>query len=162
MRKAALSPSFDHYLSSFGDEDVIVLILKGHLVIEALLVELLQTQGDSDIYWKWNFPKKCDALIDKKLLSVEQAAALKDFNDIRNDIAHILGHTVTFDRVFKLAGKLAAGGFDFSDDTIHQNRKLSEEWYGITGGLVDIINSFYFDLAWILQEAGGPDRTSGY
>lgn len=158
MRKAVLSPSFEHYLASFGNEDVIVLILKGHLVIEALLVELLQTQEHSDKYWKLSFPKKCEALTSFGLLTSKQAEAIINFNEIRNDIAHILGHKVTFDRIFELAKKAAEAGFDFSDDTIHQNRKLSEEWYGISGGLIDILNAFYFDLAWILKEAGGSER----
>ncbi|MFB2982322.1 hypothetical protein [Microseira sp. BLCC-F43] len=94
-------------------------------------------------------------------LSDKEGDALKDFNDIRNDFAHILGHQLTFDRVFTLAEKLGDAGFDFSDETIYSNRQLSEEWYGIDGAMIDILNTIFFDLAWLLAENGGTDYSCG-
>jgi hypothetical protein len=82
-------------------------------------------------------------------------------NDCRNDFAHILGQDITFDRVFTLAQKAAHAGFDFSDDTIHQDQNKAEEWYGIDGGLQEILNSFYFDLAISLHNNGGQNRMGG-
>ena len=136
-------------------------VLKGHLVIEALLVELIQLRVANDAMWRWNFPTKTSKCVDFGFLTQDQADALNDLNDLRNDFAHILGQDVTFDRVFTLARKAAHAGFDFSDDTIHQDRNKAEEWYGIDGGLLDILNSFYFDLALILHDNNGPDRTGG-
>lgn len=59
MRKAKDVPSFDHYLHALSASDEALLtVLKGHLVIEALLVELIQLRVTNDSVWKWNFPKK--------------------------------------------------------------------------------------------------------
>lgn len=59
MRKAATFPSFQHYLVATDiDDQRLVTILKGHLVVEALLVELLELRVPADAPWAWNFPKK--------------------------------------------------------------------------------------------------------
>lgn len=160
MRKPVLAPSFEHYLDQINENDeLLVIVLKGHLVLEALLVELIQLKLPSDQPWKWSFPQKVDRCVKEGYLSIDQGEALKDFNDMRNDFAHILGHQLTFDRVFTLAQKLGNSGFDFSDETIYGDRKLSEEWYGIDGGIIDILNTVFFDLAYILSENGGADHS---
>lgn len=40
-------------------------------------------------------------------------------------------------------------------------RTEPKEWYGVDGCIVEALNSLYFDLAMILLERGGPDRTGG-
>jgi hypothetical protein len=162
MRKAGATPSFEHYLHQLGaNEKALVTVLKGHLVVEALLVEILQLNITGDTPWNWNFPKKTKKCVEFGFITSEQADALNLLNDLRNDFAHVLGKEIHFDSVFKLAQKAAQAGFDFSDDTIHLDRAKSEEWYRIDGGLIDILNSFFLDLAMILLENGGPDRTGG-
>ena len=161
MRKAKIDPSFNHYLESVAGDQPLDLVLRGHLVIEALLVELIQTKQPGDQPWKWNFPQKADFCVAQNLLDSPRAEVCKRLNDIRNDFAHVLGHRVTFDELFTLVCQAAQAGLDFSDDTIHQNRALSEEWYGIDGVITEIFNSMYFDLAEALVNAGGPDRRGG-
>ena len=159
MRKAKETPSFEHYLQSNNDE-ALVFVLKGHLVIEALLVELIHLQSPGDIVWRWSFPRKTSKCVDCGFITKDQADALNNLNDLRIDLAHILGQDITFDRVFILVQKAAYAGFDFSDDNIHDRNK-AEQWYGINGGLMEILNSFYCDLAFILYDNGGPDRMGG-
>jgi len=160
VRKAKATPSFDHYLHALSESDeALVTVLKGHLVIEALLVELIQLRVSTDSMWRWTFPAKTSKCVEFGFITQSQADALDDLNNLRNDFAHILGQDITFDRVFTMAQKAANARFDFSDDTIHQDRVKAEEWYGIDGGLLDILNSFYFDLAHILHDNNGPDRT---
>ena len=162
MRKAKTDPSFEYYLrASCIDEQALVLVLKGHLVIEAILVELIQIKVSNDTPWKWNFPAKTSQCVHCGFINQAQADALNDLNDLRNDCAHILGQQFTFDRIFTLIKKAADAGFDFSDETIHRDPTLSEEWYGIEAGLSEVLNSFYFDLADILHASGGPDRRGG-
>lgn len=161
MRKAKSEASFEHYLKNSGiDEQALIYVLKGHLVVEALLVELLQVKILGDTPWKWNFPTKTSKCVSFGLINQEQADALNDLNDLRNDFAHILGQSIDFDRIFSLIKK-ASKGFEFSDTTIHENKSLAEEWYGVEGGLVEVLNSFYFELAHVLFENGGTDRLGG-
>jgi hypothetical protein len=52
MRKAKDTPSFDHYLHALSKNDeALVTVLKGHLVIEALLVEMIQLRVANDAMW---------------------------------------------------------------------------------------------------------------
>lgn len=162
MRKAKATPSFDHYLHALSkDDEALLTVLKGHLVVEALLVELIRLRVNGDMMWRWNFPTKTSKCVEFGFITQDQAEALNDLNDLRNDFAHVLGQDINFDRVFSLAQKAAYAGFDFSDDTLHQDRATAEEWYGIDGGLLEILNSFYFDLALILHDNGGPNRMGG-
>lgn len=161
VRKAKLPPSFLLYISQTEQEDILVLVLKGHLVIEALLVELIQLTENSDQPWRWNFPNKVNKCIELNYLTAEMGAALLNLNDLRNDLAHILGNSITFDRVFELAQKVGNAGFDFSDETIYRDKQQSEKYYGIFGVLMDILNSIYFDLSFILYENGGGNRLGG-
>lgn len=61
MRKPKIEPTHDYHLSSaFSDEDIMGLVLKGHLVIEAMLGKILTHAGYSDEIWRWSFSKKID------------------------------------------------------------------------------------------------------
>jgi len=162
MRKAATSPSFEQYLRAINTDDQrLVTVLKGHLVVEALLVELLELHVPVDAPWKWNFPTKTEKCVEFGLITTSQAEALNELNNIRNDFAHVLGQQLGFDRAFGMAQKAASAGFDFSDDTIYQDEVKSKEWYDTDGCIVEVLNSYYFDLAMLLLEHGGPDRTGG-
>lgn len=130
-------------------------------MIEALLVELIQLRVLDDTPWRWNFPTKTAKCVEFGFITQEQADVLNDFNDLRNDFTHILGHEIEFERIFILAQKAGAAGFDFSDNTLYQDQETAKDWYGIDGGLLDILSSFYFDLAMILYDNGGPDRLGG-
>lgn len=162
MRKAAALPSFEHYLKVISTDDHrLVAVLKGHLVVEALLVELLEIHVPVDAPWNWNFPTKTAKCVEFGLITAPQAEALNELNNIRNDYAHVLGQRLGFERVFVLVRKAASAGFNFSDDTIHQDEVKSKAWYDTDGCIVEVLNSFYFDLAMLLLEHGGPDRTGG-
>ena len=136
MRKAKVSPSFLAYLDGLKRDQPLELILVGHLVVEALLVELIQLDLASDQPWKWTFPKKVEHCVSKGLVDAARKTVYLRLNDIRNDFAHSLGHRL-------------------------ENRSLSEEWYGLEGVLTEVLNEMYLELAYSLHENGGPDRTGG-
>lgn len=161
IRKAKVEPSFFHYLEGLKEGQPLELILVGHLVIDALLVELIQLKVVSDQPWKWNFPTKVQSCVDGGHLSAASQPFYIRLNDIRNDFAHMLGHKLTFDDLFAFVSDMAKAGYDFSDDTIHSDRKLSEEWYGFEGVLSEILNDLYSELAESLLNHGGPDRMAG-
>lgn len=161
IRKAKVEPSFSHYLEGLKEGQPLELVLVGHLVLDALLVEIIQLKIVGDTPWNWHFPTKVQCCVDKGFLSGTSQPFYTRFNDIRNDFAHMLGHKLTFDDVFALVADMANAGYDFSDDTIHSDRKLSEEWYGIEGVLIEILNNLYFELAESLHSHGGADRMGG-
>lgn len=158
MRKAKVEPSFEHYLGFLSDGQPLVIVLKGHLVIESLLVEVIQLRRPGNRAWKMNFPDKVSTCVAEGLLPSANAPFYLRLNDIRNDFAHVLGHKLTYDDAFALVKDMAAAGYDFSDDTIHTDRTLSEEWYGLEGCIIEAIDDLYFELAWILHDNGGPHR----
>lgn len=159
MRKPVSLPSFEYYLSKLSDNDeTLVTVLKGHLVVEALLVEIIQLEFSknndflSEKPWRWSFPQKVNWCIKNGYLTANKGDALKDFNNVRNDFTHILGYQLTFDRVLNLADKF--GNDEFSDI------KLSKEWYEINDVIIEILNIIFCDLALVLSEKGGADYMS--
>lgn len=56
MRKPKVEPTIDYHLSSaFSDEDILGLVLKGHLVIEAMLGKILSHYGFGEEYGVGHF-----------------------------------------------------------------------------------------------------------
>jgi hypothetical protein len=160
-RKPTSRPSIASFLTKHPQQDALVLILMGHLSIEYLLVEILKLKCPHvDEPWNWNFPNKVNKCVEIGVLTDEAGEALKAFNNVRNDFAHILGHRLTFDEVFGLAKKVAGAGFDFTDDTIWADRQVSEEWYGIEDVVNEVVSNIYLDLAYVLNEEGGDDFMS--
>ena len=76
-------------------------------------------------------------------------------NQLRNKLAHNLGYRLSFDEVFSLCKEASKAGIDFSDDTIHSNKKTSKEWYGIEGVIQEIFQNTAIDLGFIMEEHGG-------
>lgn len=141
-----------------GDQEHLVTVLKGHLVIEALLVEVIQLRKPGDKAWKLTFPEKVAKCVAEGRLPAHHAPIYLKLNDIRNDYSHILGHDLTHDDVFELVKEMGAVGYDFSDETIYLNKELSAEWYGVGGCLIEALNNMHMELAWVLHENGGPNR----
>ena len=158
MRKAKEPPSFHQYFEKLADNQPLDLVLRGHLVVEALLVEIVQLTRPGDVVWRWNFGEKLQHCVTQGYIPVVQAACYNRLNDIRNDFAHILGHRLTYDELFQYAREMAAAGFDFSEDSVYADRQRSEEWYGYEGCMLEILNNLSIQLAMTLHEKGGPDR----
>lgn len=158
MRKAKIEPSFMHYLEGTKGAEFLPLVLTGHLVVEALLVELIQLRRPGNAAWRMNFREKVEACVAESFVPANRAPLYLRLNEMRNDFAHSLGHELPFDDAFTLVKDMAAVGFDFSDDTIHLDREKSEEWYGVYGCLIEALNEFYFTLAWALHDNGGAHR----
>lgn len=78
-----------------------------------------------------------DEATEKTLLAV---------NRLRNKVAREIGFAVSFSDAFALVTPVAAAGVDFSDDTIHKGRHLSEEWYGTHGILREVVGNTFHEL----------------
>ncbi|PTC00279.1 glycyl-tRNA synthetase subunit alpha [Thalassospira xiamenensis] len=93
--------------------------------------------------------------LNRGLISQSTAEFLFEVNKIRNNLAHRLGYEINFSKVFELAKLAALGGIDFSDDTIHQDRELSEEWYDVEGIIQEVFQNAAQDLSFLVEQNGG-------
>jgi hypothetical protein len=163
MRKAKRSVAFDDILSSnFYAPDTNTLIdpiLRGHLILEAIIVEIIQQSKAGDTAWNWNFPTKTKYLVDQNLISDEIKLAFDEINNLRNDFAHSFGFDVTPNYLLELARKLEDEcGVDFSDSIGHYSVEEALEYYeSINGILSEILWCVLFEAANVLEENGGRD-----
>jgi len=119
------------------DENMIH-FLKGHMFLEFAMNTII-TKSLNINTEKKTFAKKIDLLFFNSLVSEKEKKLLKAINKQRNEIAHNLNYTLTFDILYELVLLSAKSGVDYSDSTIYKNKKLSKEWYGIEG----IINELF-------------------
>lgn len=149
-------PQLDHLLSLASAEPLPIFIV-GHLIVEALLAQLhdLKLPAHSKgAAFDCNFPKKLELCLHGGLIDQSMVDFLTEMNRTRNKYAHRLGFRLSFDDVFALLGLAAKAGVDFSDDTIHRDRALSEAEYGLTDALTELFSNTAQELAWILHENG--------
>jgi hypothetical protein len=165
MAKAVRSPARSVELDDIiaggilgADSTVVALVLKIHLALEALMIELiLLREADPKVY-KWNFPTKTDYLVKQGLIQSADKDAFDLFNDVRNDFAHIFGHPYTLRSALGLAKELESKGIDFSDSVGHYSEAKAEEFYGgLVGVLTEIGWCLLFHAGHLLLESGGRD-----
>lgn len=147
-------PGLEHITSLFENE-VLGAFMSGHLVLESILVQMLETQpkeGDGGRYFEWSFRRKVDASEFRGIIGKGAADFLRGLNDVRNRLAHKLDTPITFEEVFSLAKLAAEGGIDFSDETIYLDREKSEQWYGIEGIIQEVFQNVVQDLLGVLDD----------
>ena len=83
------------------------------------------------------------------LIDEETASLLHKINRIRNNIAHDLYYKLTFDEVFSLVEDSAKIGVDYSDDTIFEDKKLSEEYYGLEGLIKELFPNLFLHILYV-------------
>ena len=164
MREPSREVSLDDIISNqiLGEEgNIVALVMKIHLALEALIIETIKCKDGSDAVYGLNFPSKAQRLVDEGLATEKNKKAFIEFNDFRNDFAHIFGHQVTLSNVLALARQLEDEGIDFSDSVGRYTETEAVELYGgIEGVLEEIGWSILFHAAFLLLEAGGRDLFS--
>lgn len=163
VRKALRSVRFDDIISTAFTDDRSLLnpTLRGHLVIEALLVELIGLVKSQDDVWKWTFPQKTRFAIDQGIIEPYLKKALDRFNEFRNDFAHIFGYQPDSARVHELARQLEEDGVDFSDSVGAQPLPEALHNYdGESGILQEVLWCLAYEVAYRLAERGGRDLFS--
>jgi len=161
MRKPSRAVELDDIISSqiIGDDpEIVSLVLKTHLALEALLIEMIRITRSDDKLYHLSFPDKSKWLVDNAVIDADSKAAFDRFNNFRNDIAHIFGHKITLADALKLACDLEADGVDFSDSAGHYSEAQAEEYYdGTEGILAEIGWCILFHASYLMLEAGGRD-----
>ncbi|NJS13616.1 MAG: hypothetical protein HC788_02130 [Sphingopyxis sp.] len=158
-RKPSREVELDDIISSeiIGDDPhVIAVILKTHLALEAMLIEMIRQSSSDDKVYKLNFPAKTKWLVDAHAIEAGDKDAFDLFNDFRNDIAHIFGHSITLADALKLARDLENCGVDFSDSVGQYSEAQAKEYYGgIEGVLEEIGWCLLFHAGFLLEQCGG-------
>jgi len=161
MRKPSRAVELNDIISSqiIGDDpEIVALVLKTHLALEALLIEMIRMSRIDDKLYRLSFPDKSKWLLENGVIDAGDKAAFDRFNDFRNDIAHIFGHTITLADALKLARELEADGVDFSDSAGQHTEAEAEEFYGGTEGILAEIGwCILFHASFQLMNAGGRD-----
>lgn len=140
------SRSYTNIIDFYNDYDEnLIRYIKGHLFIEFAINTILEKAAQKTAS-KCTFSKKIDLLFDGNFINESEKNLLKRINYFRNRIAHRLDYTLTFDTVFELVELSAKAGVDYSEETIFRNKKLSEEWYGITGILNELFPNTFCHL----------------
>lgn len=161
MRKPAREVGLDDVISShiLGDDpEILAIVLRVHLALEAILIELIRTFRNDDEIFRLSFPTKTDLLEKHGVISVADKAAFDRFNDFRNDFAHIFGHKVTLEDTLSLARNLETYGVDFSDSVGQYSFAEAMDCYGGTQGVLEEVGwCILFHAAYCLSEAGGRE-----
>lgn len=143
------------------DSLVIGLILKIHLALETLIIEMMGLYLIDDRIYKLSFPAKTEWLLSKGVITSGDKNSFDRFNDFRNDIAHIFGHTISISDCLKLARDLEADGVDFSDSFGSYSETEATDFYeGAIGILAEVGWCLLAHAANRLMEFGGRDINS--
>lgn len=154
-RKPKIEPTFDYHLSSaFKDEEIMALVLKGHLVIEAMLGKILEKAGFGDEIWRWPFPTKVEKTIFNSSMPKWVGDICNDINDIRNDYCHSLGHEITFSEAYCHIQKWSSLGLEYTDETIYSDRSESENIYGVEGIITETISNIIDEINIVFGQIG--------
>lgn len=145
-----------------GADDGLDILLRIHLALEAILIELLSLSQSTDSYLRWAFPTKTEYLVAASMMTPSDKLAFDRLNDARNDAAHVFGHRLTVSSALALASDLEVLGVDFSDSLSNYTEAQVVEYYdGLRGILAEIGWCVLCHAAYLLSEAGGRDIFSG-
>lgn len=119
--------------------------IKGHLFLEFAMNTIVAKALNVNTEKK-TFNNKIDLLFRNFLVSEKERDILRALNKERNEIAHNLNYTLTFNTLYYLVKLSDEAGVDYSDSTIYQDEKLSREWYGIEGIINEIFPNTFCHL----------------
>ena len=166
MRKPSRGVELDDIISNqiVGDDPaVITLVMKIHLALEAIIIEMIRTFDNRQRIYRLTFPEKLSCLMDRRFISDHDRQAFEAINDFRNDFAHIFGYKVTLAEGLELARKLEGLGVDFSDSIGHYSEEDATRYYGGLQGVLEEVGwCTLVHAAHLLNEAGGRDVMSAY
>jgi hypothetical protein len=153
----AQKPSLEHLIGT--ENPVLSIFLRGHLVIEALINQIILLKGlkTKSALSKLNCAAKIKVIEHDNIISSEFYEYLLNMNRLRNEFAHRLGYDLTKDDVhllIKLAGN--SPEVEFTDDMHKLDQKTLYEWYGDTAGVLEeMFKHVSIDMGFILEELGG-------
>jgi predicted nucleotidyltransferase len=154
VKKRRIEKGFFEYFVDEERKKPLRTILMGHLVIENLLVEAIETQLDFpkefDPY-KIDYPEKVDLCVGLGILPSAKKQVYLKVNNIRNKFAHELNYEFTFDDALQYVDEMKNAGFVFLDKEIED---LSKDDSGLEGLVLEILEYLSIDLIDFLHDYG--------
>jgi hypothetical protein len=149
-KKEREPPDFNYILNELTEEQPLKTILIGHLVVEALLVDVANIKIDKNEFdvFKLNFPRKVDLCISLGLFDNNKRQSYLKLNEIRNHFAHELNYKFTFEDTIKYIKDIGKAGFLLSVD-INKGEKCK-----IEDLLIEVLNILTLELQGILYDNG--------
>lgn len=151
-------PNLEHLMSLFSNK-VLAAIITGHLIIESLLIQFIELK-EGALELERNFPSKVGKCVSLGFFGDDLKEYLLMINNVRNNFAHNLGYKFSFSDFFKLVKKAGEVGIDFSDETIFENKDVSQQWYGLEGIIQELFQNTAMDLSFLMEEHGGQFQFS--
>lgn len=153
MRRARRSPSWEDVYEGVQADAPLMSVLAGHLVIDALMVELIRLQNTDDYGWRMSFMQKVEYCIEHGHLRMASRRAFEMFNSMRNDYAHCLGEHKNEAEIWALVQECLANveavGEEcaswFKPEDLGETRKERLEW---------CVRSLYYELSYALSDCG--------
>lgn len=159
QRKPARKVEFDDILAGAfigRNLDALGIVLKIHLTLETLLIEMIELVGGPDVKIPRTFPGKTEFLVKRQKMPDGLRKAFDHMNGFRNDIAHIFSYPLDLSKALKLARTLESYGVEFTDSVGHYPEETATEYYGgLEGVLYEIGCSVLQEAATHLSEIGG-------
>lgn len=146
-----------------GNDESFQMFIRGHLYIEALLGEIIErayVKSKAHVEVSTMFFRKVKLVRAIGRLSESFEELLLSINQVRNRLAHRLDFSLDFGSVFEIAQKAYIAGVDFSDDRIHMYKDISEQDYGITGVISEVITNTFYQLVWNNEDLFSQDEIS--
>ena len=111
-------PNSDYLLDQMNKSPVLSQFLIGHLAIESLMVQVIDTKlqnPEKFNAFEISFPKKVDLLLAYGIISEGLGKILLEVNKKRNKFAHQLGYDMNYKEIWMLAKFAEECGVDFTD-----------------------------------------------
>lgn len=136
-------------------DEYLLSIIKGHLILEYAICQLLIAKGEGRRIWKWAFPKKVETLKNYCIIAEWVLDICIDVNNLRNDFCHSLGHSITFEESWGLAKRWSSLGLEYSDGGMFEDEDYARECYPPTVVIDEtIVNLMILEFDPILQNYG--------
>jgi len=140
------------YFNDIEKNKTLVAVLKGHLIIEKALNDLIECglkYPDRALIHSLRYGQKIDLLVSLGLLKAESKPAFNKLNSIRNQIAH------EFDK--KINEKDVINFFNFlTEEQIlgleYQNVKNILRVFSVEAALYDMVCTLLFEIHWELSK----------
>jgi hypothetical protein len=150
-------PDLEDLLAQAGQNHQLHDCLIGHLIVESLLVQLIDTDlRMPDVFdaFRIRFHHKVKLCAAMAIIPEELAGFLERLNELRNRFAHRLGYRLSFEDLHALAIEAANVGIEFSDD-VHTDKELARETFESQMLLSTVFWRTAHHLACILDDRGG-------
>ena len=129
--KKRITPGLEHLISAGTPDGLLTQVLRGHLIIESLLVKLIELKlerAEKFDLFQLSFPQKINLCLSLNLIREDIVKLLKELNLLRNRYSHELGYILDFKETIQLFDcAYEIHGIEFSEELLSKMDGFSHE-----------------------------------